>query len=373
VTDLLKLKIMDVIRAGGPVTFEKFMEMALYDPEFGYYTSGKARIGRKGDFFTSSHLHPAFGGMIGRQVEEMWHLLGEPSRFTIVEQGPGEGHVCGDMLGYLKDKECFSALSYFLLEPDPETKKRQESLLAGFSGKVRWHPSLNEIGKVSGCIFSNELIDAFPVHLVVMGDSLQEIYVDFDNKGFRELCGPVSTPALEDYFRENAVTLPKGYKTEVNLRSKDWLDAVNERLLEGFILTIDYGYTARDYFSEERDRGTLMCYYRHHLSEDPFEHVGEQDITAHVNFSALSRWGAAIGISTTGFTSQGAFLVSLGIHEEIEKIAAVRHDYAFELGRIKSLILPGGMGESHMVLAQYKGEKQQVLKGFSMRNSVKYL
>jgi SAM-dependent MidA family methyltransferase len=371
--DLLKQKIIDVIRERGPLTFEHFMEMALYDPAFGYYRSGKSRIGRKGDFFTSSHLHPAFGAMIGRQVEEMWRLMGEPAGFTIVEPGPGEGRVCGDMLGYLKDKECFSALSYFLVEPDPGMKKRQKALLAGFSETVRWYPSMEEIGKVGGCIFSNELIDAFPVHLVVMGDSLQEIYVGFDGKGFRELPGPLSTPALEEYFRENGVTVSKGYRTEVNLRSKGWLNSANEILREGFILTIDYGYTARDYFSEERDRGTLMCYYRHRLSEDPFEHIGDQDITAHVNFSALRKWGEAIGLKTTGFTSQGAFLVSLGIHEEIEKMASAPHDFAFELGRIKSLILPGGMGESHMVLAQYKGGGNPVLKGFSIKNSAKYL
>jgi SAM-dependent MidA family methyltransferase len=372
--DLLGRKIMELIRQKGPLTFEHFMEMALYDPEFGYYASGRSRIGREGDFFTSSHLHPVFGAMIGRQVEEMWRLMGMPDGFTIVEPGPGEGLICCDMLDYLKERECFNALRYFLVEPNPATKKRQQALLARFSGKVRWYPSLKDVGTVRGCVFSNELIDAFPVHLVLMEDRMQEIYVGVDGKGeFRELTGPLSTPALEYYFRGNVPTLAKGYRTEVNLRAREWLHSVSEKLLDGFIMTIDYGYSARDYFSDDRDRGTLMCYYGHRISEDPFKHIGEQDITAHVNFSDLGRWGEEIGLKTRGFTSQGAFLMSLGVHGEMERIASAGHDYSLELARIKRLVLPGGMGESHMVMVQYKGDGEPVLKGFSIRNSVRYL
>lgn len=374
VMESLRQNIMDTIRQKGPVTFEQFMEMALYEPRMGYYNSGRARIGRQGDFFTSSNLHAAFGAMIGRQVEEMWMLMDRPGRFTIAEVGPGEGRLSCDMLAYLKDRECFSTLNYLLIERSPEMKKRQEALLQGFSGKVRWFPSLEDIGSLTGCVFSNELIDAFPVHIITMEEGPKEIYVGLDgNEGFRELSGPLSTPELEEYFRLNDLVLAKGYRTEVNLRSKEWLHSVADKLKEGFVLTIDYGYNARDYFSDERNRGTLMCYYRHRLSENPYEHVGEQDITAHVNFSDLSRWGEEIGLKTTGFTSQGAFLVSLGIHEAIEKIASAGKDYALELAAIKRLILPGGMGESHMVMAQYKGEGDPVLKGFSIRNSAKYL
>lgn len=371
--DSLRQKITDMISERGPLTFQHFMEMALYDPQFGYYTSHETKIGREGDFFTGSHLHPAFGAMIGRQVEEMWLLTGCPPVFTIVEPGPGEGHICCDMLDYLKDRACFKALSYLLVERNVEMKQRQEALLAGFSEKVRWYPSLKDVGEITGCVLSNELIDAFPVHLVVMEDSMREIYVTFDGKSFRELTGPLSTPALEDYFTENRLKLAKGYRTEVNLKSKEWLHSVNEILQEGFILTIDYGYSARDYFSDQRDSGTLMCYYRHRLNDNPFEHIGQQDITAHVNFSDLRRWGEEIGLKTTGFTSQGAFLVSLGIHEEMGRISVSGPNHAFELAAMKRLILPGGMGESHMVMVQYKGEGDPVLKGFSIRNSVKYL
>ena len=365
---------MDLIREKGPVTFEHFMEMALYDPQYGYYTSGSSRIGREGDFFTSSHLHPAFGATIGSQIEEMWELMGRPEGFTVVEPGPGLGHTCGDMLSYFMDRECFDALNYVLVEPNESMRKTQETLLAGFSGKVRWCTSLKEVGTITGCVFSNELIDAFPVHLIVMEDAMREIYVGLDGSGgLRETTGNLSTPALGEYIRDSGLTVARGYRTEVNLRAREWLHSVNGMLREGFVLTIDYGYNARDFFSDDRKTGTLLCYYGHRISEDPFEHIGEQDITAHVNFSDLHRWGVGIGFKTTGFTSQGAFLVSLGIHEEIEKIASAGVDYAAELGRIKRLILPGGMGESHLVMAQYKGEGDPVLKGFSIRNGVKYL
>lgn len=371
--DSLRDKIIRLIREKGPLTFEHFMEMALYDPQFGYYTSDKPRIGQEGDFFTSSHLHPAFGAMVGRQIEEMWMLMGRPDSFTIVEPGPGEGRICFDMLNYFKDREFFSALSYLLIERSAGMKKRQEALLAEFSEKLRWRPSLEDAGKLTGCVFSNELIDAFPVHRVIMENDMLEIYVTFDCGEFRDLTGPLSTPALSEYFSEKGLSFDKGYRTEVNLRAKEWLHSVNKILEKGFILTIDYGYSARDYFSDERDRGTLMCYYRHRLGENPLEHIGEQDITAHVNFSDLRRWGEEIGLKTTGFTSQGSFLVSLGIHEEIGKISPARGDYAVETARMKRLFLPDGMGESHMVMVQYKGEGDPVLKGFSIRNGVKYL
>lgn len=365
---------MDAIRQRGPITFENFMEMALYDPQYGYYASAKSRIGRQGDFFTSPQLHRAFGTMIGRQIQEMWRLMGEPERFTIVEPGPGEGRLCGDILASIEEQDCFNALNYFLVERNRETRKRQEDLLSGFSRKVSWYSSFEDAAVFTGCVLSNELIDAFPVHVVIMEEVMKEVYVESDGaEGFRELTGPLSTPALREYFRENELMLTEGYRTEVNLRSKEWLHSVNEKLGAGFILTIDYGYNARDYFSEERDSGTLMCYYRHRLSEDPYKHIGEQDITAHVNFSDLARWGEEMGIRTRGFTGQGAFLVSLGIHEEIEKIASAGLDYTSELAAIKRLVLPGGMGESHMVMAQYKGEGDPVLKGFSIRNNAKYL
>jgi SAM-dependent MidA family methyltransferase len=369
----LERSIINKIKMEGPITFEKFMERALYDPEYGYYAAEKVRIGRKGDFFTSSHLHSAFGAMIGRQIREMWDIMNRPDDFKIVEMAPGAGYVCRDMLDSLRGDIFFTSLRYCLIERNSAMKVKQQDLLSEFSDRVAWYSSLEEVGKVRGCIFSNELLDAFPVHIVLMEERLKEIYVSEDRAHLREEKGDVSTTDLIDYFRDFSVELEQGYRTEVNLKIRDWLNSVNTTLEEGFILTIDYGYTSRDYYSEDRNRGTLLCYYRHQMNEDPLQNVGEQDITAHVNFSSVRKWGDRIGLKTIGFCGQGPFLVSLGIEEEIQKLAAGSDDYLFGLARIKRLIMPQGMGESHMVMAQYKGAGQPGLRGFSLRNQLKYL
>jgi len=369
----LERKIINMIKTEGPLTFEKFMSVALYDKEYGYYVKEKTRIGREGDFFTSPHLHPVFGIMIGKQIEEMWELLGNPDDFSLIEMGPGTGYVCKDMLDYLKKRELFKSLKYFIVELSSSTRDRQKDLLSEFSDKIRWVDSLNDIGEVRGCIFSNELLDAFPVHLVRMDDSLNEIYVDIIDSKFVEREGQPGTKALAEYFTEFAIEPERGYTTEVNLKIRDWLKDINNILEEGFILTIDYGYPAWEYYNEDRNRGTLMCYHRHQWNEDPLINIGEQDITAHVNFSAVSKWGKENSFETIGYCSQGTFLVSLGIDEEIRRLASDSEDYLSELTRIKRLILPQGMGESHKVLIQYKGDKIMKLKGFTIRNKVSSL
>jgi SAM-dependent MidA family methyltransferase len=368
----LEKKIIEKIGKDGPITFERFMETALYDPEYGYYSVEKVRIGREGDFYTSSHLHPSFAAMIGRQIAEMWDLMGRPHDFMIVEIAPGAGHACRDMLDSLKEEPLFSSLRYCLVERNPVVKEIQRTRLSEFSGRVDWFSSLEDLGKIRGCIFSNELLDAFPVHLVLMEDGLKEVYVTTDGSHLTWEKGAVSTPDITDYFGYLSVELERGYRTEVNLKIRDWLHGVNARLQEGFVLTIDYGYTARDYYSEDRNRGTLLCYHGHQMNDDPLRNVGEQDITAHVNFSSLRRWGEQVGLKTVGFCGQGPFLVSLGIEEEIRRLAG-SGDYLFGLARIKRLIMPQGMGESHMVMVQYKGAGNPVLRGFSMRNQLRYL
>ena len=171
----------------------------------------------------------------------------------------------------------------------------------------------------------------------------------------------------------SSAEIRKGYTTEVNLRIRDWLREISEVLERGFVLTIDYGYPAWDYYSEDRDRGTLLCYHKHQVIENPYLNIGEQDITAHVNYSAVKKWGEDFGIKTAGFCGQGVFMVSLGIDEDIKKIAEGPKDYVFEIARIKNLILPQGLGESHKVMVQYKGVEAPTLQGFSIRNQIKTL
>jgi len=379
--DILKQKIIKKIQSEGPMTFETFMDMALYEPSLGYYMRDSAMIGRAGDFYTSPHLHPIFGAMLGRQMEEMWEWMERPPVFCVVEMGAGMGYLAKDLMTSLTEREIFPHLEYRIIELNPSMKAHQQRLLGDFQHKVKWASELKEMGPVFGCVLSNELLDAFPVRLVEMDHELSEIYVSISSEallsredeevsreslGFVEVKRPCSTEIM-DYFKGFSLKLPKGYRTEVNLRLKEWLLRVNERLSEGFVLTIDYGYTVMDYYSEDRNRGTLLCYHRHEVSEDPYKNIGQQDMTAHVNFSSLKKWGDGIGLKTVGFSNQGAYLVSLGIGEVMNELYGDCPD-VFEVAKIKGLILPQGMGDSHKVMIQYKGKDEPTLKGFSLRN-----
>ncbi len=359
--------------------------MCLYYPGLGYYMKESTNIGRTGDFYTSPHLHQIFGAMIGRQIEEMWHCLGEPDSFHIVEMGAGMGYLARDILEYLKGKEqraksrgsesngrnktVFHCLTYIMSEINPSVKQRQRALLKEFADRTRWVSAIGEIEPVTGCFLSNELLDAFPVRMFGMCDEPMEIYVSLtDDNRLIEIMKPCSEE-LKEYLKSFGIELARGHRSEANIGLRTWIRQVSGKLREGFILTIDYGYPAQEYYSEDRNRGTLLCYYRHLINEDPYQNIGEQDLTAHVNFSSLKRWGEESGLKTLGFCPQGTYLVSLGIDEVIFELYGESPD-AFETARIKGLILPQGMGESHKVMIQYKGNDRPKLAGFALRNQV---
>lgn len=366
--NVLKQKIIEQITQNGPIPFDRFMEMALYEPGLGYYASESTEIGKKGDFYTSQHVHSIFGMMIGRQSEEMWEMIGKPDVFYIIEPGAGAAYLCRDVLDYLKGRNLIDYFTYIILENNAHMKKRQQHLLKVYSDKVRWVSSLKEIGSVKGCVFSNELLDAFPVKIIEHIDKLQEVYVTCDKKEIIEKSDRLSTEKISEYFNDFGIKLPRNYRAEVNLRIRDWLLEVSNFLSEGFVLTIDYGYPAQDYYSEERNRGTLLCYYKHQYNENPYQFIGEQDITAHVNFSSVKKWGEECGFKTIGFCQQGVFLVSLGIDEMIQTLPQDSKEYLFEIAKIKKLILPGTLGETHKVMIQYKGDAMPELRGFSIKN-----
>ena len=375
----LEKKITERIQAEGPITFETFMEMALYEPGLGYYASEHAEIGKAGDFYTSQHVHRAFGTMIAKQLEEMWEIMGRPSDFSIIEPGAGAGLMCLDILQYLENRAFFRSLTYLLVETNPSVILKQRNVLNKYTDKVRWIHSLNQPKNKIGCILSNELLDAFPVHLIEMDERLSEVFIDIcrhdvnSETSFQEGKGVPSTDALVDYLHEFSIQLPRGYRTEINLRIKDWLQSAADVLSEGFILTIDYGYPSYEYYSEERNRGTLLCYCKHQAHENPYTDIGHQDITAHVNFSSVKKWGEYLGFKTLGFCQQGTYLISLGIDRLIQELFTNSSDYLFEVARIKRLIFPGTLGETHKVMVQYKGKGTPKLRGFSMKNQAGHL
>jgi SAM-dependent MidA family methyltransferase len=344
------------------------MEMSLYEPWLGYYATDKTETGKAGDFYTSQHIHSIFGSMIGKQIREMWELMGKPSNFLAVEPGAGVGYMCKDILDYFNKEGLLNSITYIIIENNPFMQKKQKDILVNYSDRVRWVSSIKELDTIHGCILSNELLDSFPVHLIEMGNELKEIYVTTDNNNLHELKGHPDTNALYEYISEFSLDLPKGYRTEFNLRIKDWLRSIHNILLEGFILTIDYGYPSWDYYSPERNRGTLLCYHKHQTIENPYINIGEQDITAHVNFSSVKKWGEEFGFETLGFCQQGTYLIALGIDEVIQKLLSTQKEYLFEVAKIKKLILPGTIGETHKIMIQYKGTNPPNLRGFSIKN-----
>ncbi|MCG6552482.1 MAG: SAM-dependent methyltransferase [Candidatus Magnetominusculus sp. LBB02] len=381
---MLKKIIIKRIRENGPMPFKDFMQEALYHPGCGYYMSKETMpFGREGDFFTASHLHPAFGASIGRQIEQMWMIMGRPSPFYIIEFGPGRALMAGDMLRYLKNTEFFACLSYVIIEANPAMAALQRQGLKDFSEtKISWAARADELSPVCGCILSNELLDAFPVHLVQMENgALKQVWVGSDGDNLIEILVEPSKEIISyveefdiDMLRDSTAkaAIQSGYRTEINLAVRDWLKDCAAILREGFILTIDYGFPAWKYYHPARTRGTLVCYHRHKTSENPYEHIGQQDITAHVNFSAVSKWGQPHGFSPVGYASQGQFLISLGIDELLSQIS-LDENYQFEAIKIKRLIVPDGMGETHKVMVQYKGTAAAnipQLRGFTIRNQL---
>lgn len=352
-SEIIQLKI----KSDGPVSFHDFMEMALYYPSLGYYNSGKSKIGTEGDFYTSPIVSSLFGELIGKQIEEMWTVL-DKKPFTIVEYGAGTGSLCNDILYYLKNNPTlYEHLSYCIVEKGEALRKKQQSHLPE---KVSWHNSICEIAPVNGCVLSNELLDNFSVHRVKMEEELMEIYVDYDND-FLEILRPAS-PLLKNYLNEQNIELPSGYVTEINLEAIEWIQEVSENLEKGFVLTIDYGYAAEEFYSPKRNSGTIVCYKNHEVNTSFYTDIGSQDITAHVNFSALSHWGQKAGLECSGFTTQANFLRSLGLMNYLRnfELRDPENNRA-AIWQIQKLLMD--MGTKFKVLIQQRNVKNLMLTG----------
>ena len=349
-----------IAEAGGAIPFTEFMALCLYHPEYGYYMAPRSRIGREGDFFTSSSVHSLFGRLIARQLRQMWELLGK-GPFTVAEQGAGEGHLALDILDAVREEaaDFYGQLIYRLVEISPDNRARQAQQLAGHGERVGWC-TLDELAGMQGCILSNELADAFPVHLLEKRDGeLQEVFVVAAGEGFTEALRPVSTPAITEHFEWLGVAPVEGNRAELNLQAVHWVQDLGRLLGRGFVLTVDYGYPAAELYAPWRRNGTLMCYHRHTSGENPFAHVGCQDITAHVDFTALQRAGEEVGLVPLWFGEQYRFLLALGFVEALLELQARETDEkaarALRL-TLKNLIMPdGGMGETFKVLIQGKG------------------
>ncbi|MFY9803616.1 MAG: SAM-dependent methyltransferase [Candidatus Acidiferrales bacterium] len=364
----LRAIIAERIRARGPITFAEYMEACLYHPEHGYYS--KAQQEPRRDYFTSVDAKPLFGRLLARQFQEMWEKLGQPEEFLLVEAGAGSGALAAQILDFAAAQfpEFYARLRYVTVERSAARRAAQsEALRPHLAGNHCVIASELPAEVACGCIFSNELCDAMPVHRVIRErDDLRELYVDAGPSGLGELSGPLSSAAVREYFKEQGIALEEGQHAEANLQAGEWIAEAGKRLRRGFLLTIDYGHEASELYDQRHMRGTLLAYQRHRASEDFFRAPGEQDLTAHVNFTALDRWGRRSGLARTGFTSQCNFLMALARRSGFADLQSAEMSEA-EGARarllFKTLIYPEGMGETFQVFVQHKNIEAPRLAG----------
>lgn len=361
----LRAIILARIREKGRITFAEYMRACLYEPGLGYYTSPGRKVGAAGDFYTSINVHQLFGRLIAREIGRMWDAMGAPSQFDIVEAGAGNARLARDILDTIAEinHALYDCLSYRLIEAEPSLQGIQRDMLGGHGEKAAWSAPA-ELGKgglsFSGCLLSNELIDSFPVHLVEMTrDGLREVYVSAAGDAFAETLDSPSTPGLEEYLKRLGIELFAGQRAEINLEACRWLADVARSLARGFVMTIDYGYPAAELYAPLRKSGTLLCYYRHMVEENPYIRVGRQDMTAHVDFTTLISRGEELGLAKVWFGEQYRFLMGAGMLEEmmtLEARAGSEEELLKNRLLLKKLILPdGGMGDTFKVLIQAKG------------------
>jgi SAM-dependent MidA family methyltransferase len=363
------------------ITFAEYMELVLYHPQQGYYATSAERISERGDFLTSPHLAADFGEMLAIQLYQIWQILGTPQIFQIVEMGAGQGLLAAQILEYSHRTypDFFRSIDYLIIEVAPAMKIAQQQKLKDLP--VRWC-NWTEIPdrSIVGCFLSNELIDAFPVHQVVVKENeLQEVYVKLDkDNNLSETVDRLSIDKLHEYWQLNDINLlngnyPEGYRTEVNLSALAWQKRVFEKLQRGYIISIDYGYTADRYYNPMRSQGTLQCYYRHAYHNNPYINIGNQDLTAHVDFTALQNQGELLGLQTVGFIQQGLLLMALGLGDRIAAISNNDNSDVRSLlqrrQNLHQLIDPMGLGKFGVLIQSYgllDRENSLLLTGLSL-------
>jgi len=332
------------IRLRGPVSFAWFMEQGLYHPQHGYYSSDRATIGRRGDYFTSVNVGPLFGQLLAVQFAEIWERLGKIDNFTIVEQGAHHGEFARDVLALAQKSrsEFFEALHYRIVEPFPNLQDRQSQTLSEFCAKVDWSNSLEPF---IGVHFSNELLDAMPVHLLVStGDGWRERFVALEGDKFVFVEQPLvdrSLPRLPER--------PVGYETEINLAALDWLDDLAAKLTCGYVVVIDYGLSRDDFYAPHRTGGTLQVRAQHRPLPSPLDEIGLADITAHVNWTSLAARAETRGLRGLGFTDQHHFVTGI-----ISELPALPEDSKTKRA-LQTLLHPEMLGRAFQVLGLAKG------------------
>lgn len=367
----------DIAAQGGWIPFSRFMELALYAPALGYYSAGARKFGAAGDFVTAPELSPLFGRTLARQVADIM----AQSAPQVMELGAGSGKLAVDMLGELERMDCLPE-RYAILEVSADLRDRQRALvqdrLPHLASRVHWLDALPE--HISGALVANEVLDALPVHLVRWTDTrIVERGVASDGEMFVWQERLPETPALLQAAQQarpelvEAVSVPDDYLSEISLASPGLAGSLSERLQQGVLLFIDYGFGAREYYHPQRSQGTLMCHYRHYAHDDPFFLPGLQDITAHVDFTAVAERAMDSGAHLLGYTSQAHFLINCGITELLSATSPENlRDYQPLSAQLQKLTSPAEMGELFKVIALGKG-MDAPLRGFASGDKSRFL
>jgi SAM-dependent MidA family methyltransferase len=359
------------IRRDGPMTFDTFMDLALYDPQDGYYARESRRSGRQRDYVTSVDVGPLFGELLARQFVEMHALLGSTG-FDLVEAAASTGQLSRDVLDAMAREApaTCDSVRLHLVERSDAARELQRDVLGGHAGKLASaSPDLPDA--VTGVIYANELLDALPCHAVVMtGRGLREIVVDVDGDELVEREAPLSSPAIAHYFDALGITLGLGWRAEVNLRAVNWTRDAARRLRRGFLLLIDYGHRAAELYSASHSAGTRISYDRH-VAESAGERPawltrpGEVDITAHVDLTSIERAAHTEGLTTIAMLDQTYFLLALGVEEMLARGSSASPADLKRRLALKTLLLPGGLGSTLKVMIFARGVGTPSLRGCS--------
>jgi SAM-dependent MidA family methyltransferase len=351
----LKDRLTAEIGLHGPMRFSRFMELALYDPAEGYYASGKAGVGRDGDFFTNISLGPIFGEILAAQFLELWERLGRPVDFTLVEQGANDGRLAEDVLNGLASTPLAEA-RLIIIEPFAPLREKQQARLMG--RHVEWVDAPDALPDFTGVHFSNELFDALPFDIIKSRSGRWEL------QRLQILDGNFRLQPAE--FLDLAWPAPsEDFVSELRTGQRELLAAISSRLQRGFLLAIDYGMTREELLAPHRANGTLACYAAHQRDDDPFKSIGEKDITAHVDFTALAEDLRACGLEPTGYTDQHHFLV--GAAERLLLSFDGKPptaDTLKKLRALRTLLHPETMGVQFKVLLASKGVSTPTISGF---------
>lgn len=368
-------RLLEIIRAeieqlGGWMPFERYMEMALYQPGFGYYVAGARKFGAEGDFITAPEISPLFSQCLAQQCAQVLETFERPA--CVLELGAGSGVMAADLLAEL---EALDALPdhYYILELSAELQLRQREALQRkvphLAGSVKWLDSL-PTQSFHGVVVANEVMDAMPVCLFQkQGAGFEELGVEQDESGeLQWLARPASATRqaeLERIERDSGSLWDDGYRSEFNPRLNGWMQALSESLTQAAVLLVDYGYPRAEYYHAQRREGTLLCFHRHRASDQPLRYPGLQDITASVDFTAVAEAGVAAGLNMSGYTTQAYFLINNGLEGRVAKV--MEGDVKKQLQtsqQVKQLTLPSEMGERFQVIGFTKG-LDLPLRGFA--------